>query len=72
MWEAYSKRTGPRCVLPFEALCHLCMMCSSNVEGGGLLADGQTLMQLATWGSAVSMYMPFRCYWTLVVPIVGG
>jgi hypothetical protein len=38
----------------FEALSCPCVTCLSNVVGGGLLADGQTLMQLATWGSAMS------------------
>jgi hypothetical protein len=42
MWEAYSKETGPRWVFAFEALCCPCVTCLSNVEGGGLLADGQT------------------------------
>jgi len=58
MWEAYSKGTGPRAQLffcfAFEALSCPCVTCLSNVVGGGLLADGQTLMQLATWGSAMS------------------
>ena len=30
------------------------------------------LMQPATRGSAMSMCLPFRCHWTLVVLIVGG
>jgi hypothetical protein len=45
-WEAYSKGTGPRCIFfssfAFEALCCPCETCLSDVEGGGLLADGQT------------------------------
>ena len=40
--EAYSKGTGPRCVFAFEALCCPFVTSLSNVEGGGLLADGQT------------------------------
>jgi hypothetical protein len=42
MWEAYSKQTGPRCVFAFEALCRPFVTSLSDVEGGGLLADGQT------------------------------
>ena len=42
MREAYSKGTGPRCVFAFEALCCPFVTSLSNVEGGGLLADGQT------------------------------
>ena len=41
-WEAYSKGTGPRRVFAFEALCCPFVTSLSNVEGGGLLADGQT------------------------------
>ncbi len=42
-WEAYSKGIGPRAqLLPFEALSCPCVTSLSNVEGGGLLADGQT------------------------------
>jgi len=43
MWEAYSKGTGPRCVFAFvEASSCPFVTSSSDVEGGGLLADGQT------------------------------
>jgi hypothetical protein len=44
-WEAYSKGIGPRAFFffsAFEALSCPCGTCLSNVEGGGLLADGQT------------------------------
>jgi hypothetical protein len=41
-WEANSKGTDLRFALPFEALCCPCVTSLSNVEGGGLLADGQT------------------------------
>jgi hypothetical protein len=40
--EAYSKETGPRCFLPLKCLGCSFVTCSSDVEGGGLLADGQT------------------------------
>jgi hypothetical protein len=42
MWEACSKGIGPRRVFAFEALCCPCVTRLSDVEGGGLLADGQT------------------------------
>jgi len=38
----------------FEALSCPCVTCLSDVEGGGLLAGGQTRCSLTTWGSATS------------------
>jgi hypothetical protein len=73
MWEGLLGGDWPEgSTFAFEALSCPCVTCLSDVEGGGLLADGQTLMQLATWGSAMSTCMPFRCCRTSVVPIVGG
>jgi hypothetical protein len=37
-----------------EASSHPCVMSSRDVEGGGLLADGQTWCSQYTWGSAVT------------------
>jgi len=72
-WEAYSKGIGPRAqLLPFEAfklsLCDKLEQCWRR----WIACRWTNLMQLATWGSAMSMCMPFRCHRTLVVLIVGG
>jgi len=43
----------------FEASSCPYAACLSDVEGGGLLADGSGLMQLTTWGSAASVCFAF-------------
>lgn len=65
---------GPCCsaYFAFGASSCPCVTCLSDVEGGGLLADGSGLMQLTTRGSAASVCVPFRCHRSLVVPIEGG
>jgi hypothetical protein len=58
--------------LTFEASsCPLCDMLEQR-RRRWIACRWSNLMQLATWGSATSVHVPFRCRRTLVVPIEGG